>query len=232
MARRWLIVIVALLLAWPGAAAAAADDALVVRLEQWPAWRLPAPLQRPRGGDLHYPDWFAGQWEAHDSEGQRYTVRFRSRSDGTVVGERAANAFAVGRAVLGEQLLAVQDDPTDPNRQLARLADDGLLDSRVVGRRSGTPAPDLFLADELSLQVLHRPGQPPRLSRVETLSRYEHLADGTISGLQRQAVYPSPEAGLRVAASSSHAATLVLVPLPQSGETPAMTDATAADQRG
>ena len=134
--------------------------------------------------------------------------------------------------MLGDQLQAVQDDPADPNRQLARLTGDGLLDSRVVGRRSATPDPDLFLADELSLQVLHRPGQPPRLSRVETLSRYEHQADGTIRGLQRQAVYPSPEAGLRVAASSTYTATLVLVPLPQSGGTPAITDATAADQRG
>lgn len=226
-----MVVIVALLLAWPGGAAAAADS-LVGRLGAWPDWRLPAPLQRPRGGDLLYPDWFAGGWQVDDSEGHRYMVHFHSRTDGAVVGERAANAFAVGRAVLGDQLQAVQDDPADPNRQLARLAGDGLLDSRVVGRRSATPDPDLFLADELSLQVLHRPGQPPRLSRVETLSRYEHQADGTIRGLQRQAVYPSPEAGLRVAASSTYTATLVLVPLPQSGGTPAITDATAADQRG
>jgi hypothetical protein len=230
MARRWLIVIVALLLAWPGGAAAA--DPLVGRLADWPDWHLPAPLPRPRGGDLLYPDWFAGGWQVEDSEGHTYRVRFHRRGDGAVVGERAANAFAVGRAVLGEQLQAVQDDPADPNRQLARLADDGLLDGRVVGRSSATPGPDLFVADELSLQVLHRPGRPPRLSRVETLSRYEHLADGTIRGLQRQAVYPSPEAGLRVAASSSHTATLLLVPLPQSGEPPATSDATAAYQRG
>ena len=227
-----MVVIVALLLAWPGGAAAATADSLVGRLGAWPDWRLPAPLQRPRGGDLLYPDWFAGGWQVDDSEGHRYRVSFHSRADGAVVGERAANAFAVGRAVLGDQLQAVQDDPADPNRQLARLAGDGLLDSRVVGRRSATPDPDLFLADELSLQVLHRSGQPPRLSRVETLSRYEHQADGTIRGLQRQAVYPSPEAGLRVAASSTYTATLVLVPLPQSGGTPAITDATAADQRG
>lgn len=231
MARALLTFIVALLLACPGTAAAA-PDTLVGRLGEWPDWRLPAPLERPRGGDLLYPDWFAGPWQVQDSEGSRYTVRFRTRADGAVVGERAANAFAVGRAVLGEQLLAVQDDPADPNRQLARLAGDRLLDSRVIGRRSTTPGPGLFLADELSLQVLHRPGQPPRLSRVETLSRYARQEDGSIRGLQRQAVYPSPEEGLRVAAGSSHTATLDLVPLLQSGETPGMTDATAVDQRG
>jgi len=230
MARGLVITILALLLAWPGTAAAA-DDPLVGRLGQWPDWRLPAPLARPRGGDLVYPDWFAGAWQVQDSEGTRYTVRFRTRTDGAVVGERAANAFAVGRAVLGERLRSVQDDPGNPNRQLARLADDGLLDSRVIGRHSATPAPDLFLADELSLQVLHRPGQPPRLSRVETLSRYARQNDGSIRGLQRQAVYPPPDAGLRVAARSSHSSTLDLVPLPQSGETRGLTDATAADQR-
>lgn len=225
-----MITIVALLLAWPGPAAAA-DDPLVRRLGQWPDWRLPAPLERPRGGDLVYPDWFAGSWRVQDSEGTSYTVSFRARTDGSVVGDRAANAFAVGRAVLGEQLRSVQDDPGDPNRQLARLADDGLLDSRVIGRHSATPAPDLFVADELSLQVLHRPGQPPRLSRVETLSRYALGANGHIRGLQRQATYPSPEAGLRVAAATSHSSTLELAPLLQSGERPDTTDATAADQR-
>ena len=54
------------------------------------------------------------------------------------------------RAVLGEELLEVQDDPGNPNRQLARLSDDRVLDTRISGRRSETPNPNAFLADELT----------------------------------------------------------------------------------
>jgi hypothetical protein len=49
--------------------------------------------------------------------------------------------------------------------------------------------------DELALQVLHGPGDP-RVSRVETLSRYELQADGQITADQWQATYPSPAYGL------------------------------------
>ena len=97
----------------------------------------------------------------------------------------AAQALEVLQAevkALGEdQLLAVQDDPGDPNRQLARLRGDRLLDSRVVGRRSQRLGSDLFLADELTLQVLHGPGEP-RISRIETLGRWERRDDGGIDG--------------------------------------------------
>ena len=79
--------------------------------------------------------------------------------------------FRSGRAVLGDALLTVQNDPANPNRQIARLSGDQQLESTVVGRRSSSPNARTFLADELALQVLHGPGDP-RVSRVETLSRY------------------------------------------------------------
>jgi hypothetical protein len=44
--------------------------------------------------------------------------------------------------------------------------------------------------------VVRGPGGEPRISQVETLSRYRLEADGTISGEQWQATYPSPTAGL------------------------------------
>ena len=176
------------------AAAATAATPLEQRLEQWPAWSLPAPLGRPGSSDLVYPSWFAGDWAVSSSDGLAYTVRFLRRADGAVVGDRAFNARSVGRALLGEELLRVANDPANPNRQIAALAGDQQLESTVIGRRSTQTGPDTFLADELALQVLHRPGAP-RLSQVETLSRYQRQADGSIDAEQWQASYAAPGAG-------------------------------------
>ena len=140
-------------------------------------------------------------------------MRFKRRSDGAVVGERAGNAMAIGRAVLGDALLEVEDDPSNPNRQLARLSDERQLDTRITGRLSEQPSEGEFLADELSLQLFKQAGLPPRSSRIETLSRYALLSPDQISGEQWQASYGSPEDGLAAAARSHQHVTLNLVRL-------------------
>lgn len=178
---------------------------LPARAATWPDWQLPAPLQPSGRSDLVYPAWFAGSWQlsSHDLAGQepdlRYPVRFVDQGGGGVVGDRAFNANAVGAALLGAQLLAVENDPANPNRQLARLAGGVLLESTVVARRSEPGdggRSGSFSADELALQVVRGPGGEPRISQVETLSRYQLEPDGAISGEQWQATYPSPGAGL------------------------------------
>jgi hypothetical protein len=170
----------------------------------WPAWQLPAPLQPAGSTDLAYPRWFAGTWKlsSQDAQGEEgelsYPVRFITRSGSAlVVGDRAFNAAAVGQALLGPALLEVSNDPANPNRQLGRLTGELLLESTVVARRS-EQEPGSFWADELSLQVVHQSGSPPRLSQVETLSHYSRNADGSISGEQWQATYPAPGEGLRL----------------------------------
>jgi len=177
---------------------------LPARAASWPDWQLPEPLQPSGRNDLVYPDWFAGSWQlsSHDLAGQepdlQHPVRFGDRGGG-VVGDRAFNANAIGAALLGERLLAVDNDPANPNRQLARLAGGVLLESTVVARRSETGdigSRTSFSADELALQVVRGPGGEPRISQVETLSRYQLEPDGAISGEQWQATYPSPSAGL------------------------------------
>lgn len=224
-----LALLLGLMLAAP-AGAAPADKALQQRLAAWPAWSLPAPLERPGRSDLIYPDWFAGHWRVHshddpDREGTgmdlTYSVRFERDGQGRVVGDRAFNASAVGRAALGERLLRVRNDPRNPNRQIALLAGGLQLESTVIGRRQATPDADTLLAAELSLQVLHRSvdadaegrddsGGDPRISRVETLSRYRRLDDGRIIGEQWQASYGSPAEGLIAAAHRSWHGTLEL----------------------
>ena len=213
----WLLsLLLAWLLGWGAAPAAALATPLEQRLEAWPAWSLPAPLPRPRrGGDLIYPAWFEGHWRAtsHDPSDPgpdlHYSVRFHTTPAGQVVGARALNATAIGRALLGDQLIAVRDDPHNPNRQLAELAGDQRLESTVVGRLRAQPQADLFLADELALQVLHGPGDP-RVSRVETLSRYRLISPDRIEAQQWQASYGSPGQGLAAEAQGSWSGTLLL----------------------
>lgn len=219
---------------------------LPARAAQWPEWSLPAPLPRPERQDLIYPAWFAGRWQV-SSGAISFEARFcqqpevmgkPGRGERAVVGDRAFNALSIGKAVLGEQLLAVRSDPANPNRQIALLADRQELESQVVGRRSETPAitansiaavsstanstaaggstdgstaPE-FWADELSLQVLHGPGEP-RLSRVETLSHFVLQADGSIQGEQWQASYPSPSLGLAARATGTNHELLRLDPI-------------------
>ena len=205
-----------------GALPAAAATALEQRLEHWPQWSLPAPLPRPGQQDLIYPSWFAGSWQAtsHDPSGSEpdlhYRVRFAADGRGRVVGDRAGNARAIGAALLGDQLLQVRDDPRNPNRQLADLRGDQQLESTVVGRRSEQPAEDLFLADELALQLLHGPGDP-RVSRVETLSRYRRIHPDRIEAEQWQASYASPSEGLAAEARRSWRGTLLLERLNENG---------------
>jgi hypothetical protein len=189
---------------------------LAERAAHWPDWRLPAPLERPGRHDLVYPAWMAGRWQLRSAEllggDQAVEVRFASGPDKAVVGDRAGNATAIGRALLGEALLQVRNDPTNPNRQIAVLSGEQRLESTVVGRRSEQPNPSEYWSDELALQVLHGPGDP-RVSRVETLSHYALQPDGTVEAEQWQASYPSPALGLAAAAGSTSHDTLTLTPL-------------------
>ena len=219
---RSLLVAAMLLMPAPQALAAAGASAepLQERLASWPNWSLPAPLPRPGQQDLIYPAWFNGHWQAtnHDPSGREpdlnYEVRFSADPQGQVVGDRAFNAAAIGQALLGAQLLQVRNDPLNPNRQLALLAGDQQLESTVVGRRSGLLSGECFLADELALQVMHGPGDP-RVSRVETLSRYQLVAPDRIEAEQWQASYGSPAEGLAAEARRSWRGVLVLERLDQ-----------------
>ena len=95
------------------------------------------------------------------------------------------------------------------SRQIADLSDDRQLESTVVGRREEEPDANTLLADELTLQVLHGPGDP-RVSRVETLSRYRRVGADRIEGDQWQASYGSPADGLVATALRSWRGSLVL----------------------
>lgn len=211
------------------------------RLQQWPAWRLPAPLPRPGRQAPLWPTWFSGTWLVETvslpldpSESPRpgapWSARFLPDARGGAVADRASNALSIGRSLLGDRLLSVQDDPANPQRQLARLAGEQLLETTLIGQHGERPAADRFLNDELSLQVLHQPGEP-RLSRIETLGRWQLQADGSITGEQWQARYPSPADGLAVAALAADHWRLRLVPAPPESDPATGTRVPEADCR-
>ena len=168
-----------------------------------------------------YPDWFIGQWQvesrdvnALDEQPVIHPVRFKRDRRGRLVGDRVFNATAIGQALLGGQLLRVEEDPDSANRQIARLKGDLYLETTVTGRRQENPDSDSFLADELVLQILHAPG-PPRLSRIETFSRYIRCGD-SICAEQWQGRYASPGESLRDQAIAHHHYQLRFTPLPES----------------
>ena len=154
-----------------------------------------------------YPTWFEGTWtvestDLEDASTLDHLARFgtTSTSRGAVVGDRNFNARAIGSAVLGDQLLAVEQAPGQVNRQLARLSNDRQLETTVIGRRESPLDQPTFVSDELVLQILHGPGAP-RISRIETLSRYERCDDGICAELW-QARYSPP--GEEITAAPLH----------------------------
>ena len=196
-----------------------AQGNLEQRLNNWPQWSLPAPLPRPSNqDDLIYPEWFEGLWQvesmdlnAPDDPPLLHQARFQTNRRGRLVGDRSFNATAIGRALLGDQLLRVEEDPDSANRQIARLKGDLYLETTVTGRRQESPTEDTFLADELVLQILHTPGAP-RLSRIETLSRYNRCGED-ICAEQWQARYPDPGQTITNKAVSVHRYQLTMRPL-------------------
>ena len=202
MGRRLLVLLLCCTILLSGAPAWAGST-LEDRREAWPAWTLPGPLPRPASrDDLIYPDWFEGLWRVNSIDAEEpdaapltHQARFQRDQRGRLVGDRAFNATAIGRALLGDQLLRVENDPDSANRQMAQLKGDLRLETSVIGRRQHTADDGTFLADELVLQILHAPG-PPRLSRIETLSRYERCGEA-ICAEQWQARYPAPGQVLR-----------------------------------
>ena len=213
-----LIIAITILLSDSPAWATPLDE----RLHNWPDWSLPAPLSRPSNrDDLIYPDWFSGLWQVESrdldapaDEPLIHQALFAPDARDRLVGDRSFNAMAIGRALLGEQLLRVEDDPESANRQIAWLKGDLRLETTVTGRRQETPDQTSFLADELVLQILHAPG-PPRLSRIETLSRYHRCGD-EICAEQWQGRYASPGESLRDQAVAHHHYQLRFTPLPES----------------
>ncbi len=144
----------------------------------WPELYLPNFQLSDTSKDLIYPNWFEGDWLvtsqdlSHESEEPIvYQVNFYKNNLNEVIGNRSKNSESIGKAIFGEKLIKVVNDPRSFNSQITYLKDDFYIDSRITGRTQ-VQDNDIFFADELVIQTAHKPGAS-RVNQVEAISKFK-----------------------------------------------------------
>ena len=175
----------------------------------WPDWRFPSFMKRPGlKDDLIYPAWFEGVWdvtsEIESDQNQKPTIhsaKFINNTYGDLIADREynTNSYALSSKIGG--FLSVKNDPKSPNRQFAKLTEDRYLETKIIGRLQEKIDNNIFITDELILQILHTP-ELSRVSQVETLTEFKkcgsnqnneiNLIDFNICAEQLQAIYNQP----------------------------------------
>ncbi|MCA1991464.1 MAG: hypothetical protein LDL41_05370 [Coleofasciculus sp. S288] len=125
----------------------------------------------------------------------KQTQVYRSDESPIVVADRAFNGLNIAKAYLGDRLVqSVKVDPDSPNRQITLLRTGRQLISVVTGRATETPAPDHFIATEVSNQFFRGTPQP-YFNQVETTTAYQRVQSPSleIEADQVTAVYLSPQ---------------------------------------
>ena len=176
------------------------------RVNKWPEIYLPNFKFSDTSKDLIYPKWFEGSWLVtsqdiiNDSEEPViYKVNFFKNDSDLIVGNRAKNSESIGKAIFGETLIKVVNDPQSINNQITYLKDDFYIDSRITGRNQ-IQDDDIFFADELVIQTVYKQGAA-RVNQVETISKFQQCDSeqleiidsqkNDICGLQYVATYGS-----------------------------------------
>ena len=175
----------------------------------WPDWRFPSSIKRPGlKDDLIYPDWFEGVWdvttEIESDQSQEpiiHSAKFIHNTSGDVIADREYNTKSYALSTKTGGFLSVKNDPKSPNRQFAELTEDRYLETKIIGRLQEEIDNNIFITDELILQILHTP-EFSRVSQVETLTEFKkcgsnqneeiNLSDFNICGEQFQAIYNQP----------------------------------------
>ncbi len=176
------------------------------RVNKWPEIYLPNFKFSDTSKDLIYPKWFEGSWLvssqdiSNDSEAPViYKVNFFKNDSDLIVGNRAKNSESIGKAIFGDTLIKVVNDPNSINNQITYLKDDFYIDSRITGRNQ-IQDDDIFFADELVIQTVYKQGAA-RVNQVETISKFQQCDSeqleiidsqkNDICGLQYVATYGS-----------------------------------------
>ncbi len=175
----------------------------------WPDWRFPSSIKRPRlKDDLIYPDWFEGVWDVtsqivsdQNQEPIIHSAKFIHNTSGDLIADREYNTKSYALSTNSGGFLSVKNDPKSPNRQFAKLTEDRYLETKIIGRLHEQIDNNIFITDELILQILHTP-ELSRVSQVETLTEFRkcgskqnteiNLSDFNICGEQFQAIYNQP----------------------------------------
>ena len=176
------------------------------RVNKWPEIYLPNFKFSDTSKDLIYPKWFEGSWLvssqdiSNDSEEPViYKVNFFKNDSDLIVGNRAKNSESIGKAIFGDTLIKVVNDPNSINNQITYLKDDFYIDSRIT-ERNQIQDDDIFFADELVIQTVYKQGAA-RVNQVETISNFQQCDSeqleiidsqkNDICGLQNVATYGS-----------------------------------------
>ena len=148
------------------------------RVNLWPELYLPISKFSNTSKDLIYPTWFEGNWlvTSQDLEDEFqvpiiYEVNFYKNNINEVIGNRSKNSESIGKAIFGDNLIKVVNDPQSFNKQITYLKDDLYIDSRITGRNQ-IQDNDIFFADEFVIQTVHKPGAS-RVNQVETISKFQ-----------------------------------------------------------
>ena len=144
----------------------------------WPELYLPNSQLSDTSKDLIYPNWFEGNWlvtsqdlTSESEETVEYQVNFYKNNLNEVIGNRSKNSESIGKAIFGDKLIKVVNDPQSFNSQITYLKDDFYIDSRITGRTQ-VKDNDIFFADELAIQTAHKPGVS-RVNQVEAISKFK-----------------------------------------------------------
>ena len=182
---------------------------LYERKSIWPDWRLPSSIKRPGlKDDLIYPDWFEGVWDVtseiesdQNQEPVIHSAKFILNTSGDLIADREYNTKSYALSTKTGGFLSVKNDPKSPNRQFAQLTEDRYLETKIIGRLQEKIDNNIFITDELILQILHTP-EFSRVSQVETLTEFKkcgsiqnnkiNMSDFNICGEQFQAIYNQP----------------------------------------
>ncbi|WP_269604177.1 DUF6816 family protein [Prochlorococcus marinus] len=175
----------------------------------WPNWRVPSSMKRPGlKDDLIYPDWFEGVWDVtsqiESDQNQKpifHSAKFIHNTSGDLIADREYNTKSYALSTKTGGFLSVKNDPKSPNRQFAKLTEDRYLETKIIGRLQEKIDNNIFITDELMLQILHTPVFS-RVSQVETLTEFKkcgsnqnddmNLSDFNICGEQFQSIYNQP----------------------------------------
>jgi len=148
------------------------------RVNKWPEIYLPNFKFSDTSKDLIYPKWFEGSWLVtsqdiinESEEPVIYKVNFFKNDSDLIVGNRAKNSESIGKAIFGDTLFKVVNDPNSINNQITYLKDDFYIDSRITGRNQ-IQDDDIFFADELVIQTVYKQGAA-RVNQVETISKFQ-----------------------------------------------------------
>ena len=177
---------------------------IIKRKLSWPDWKMPSPLRLPNlKDDLIFPNWFEGTWDVVNSiagedeeESIKHIAKFFVDSSNRIVADREYNTNSYAFNSKEKEFLFVKNDPTSPNRQFAKLTYDRYLETKVIGRLQEKINEDIFLTDELILEILHSQNLS-RVSQVETLTefrkcKFDDENNFHICAEQLQAIYKEP----------------------------------------